>query len=514
MRIGILYNSIDRTREGQADFIDSENEVLETVNAVKNILEREGHDVLELKIDLDRLKILYELDLDIIFNLAEGLGSDRNAEWKIAAFLELIDLPFTGSNSYSLAMCNDKMISKSILLSHNIPTPKFRLIKNPYDTLNLDLNYPLIVKPVREHGGIGIGPESVVNNKEDMLKQVSLINGSFNQPVIVEEYKIGREINVSIIGMGNEAKVLPISEITFNLSVNDPLVVGYEAKWVKDSKWFKGTTRTCPASLEPHTLALVEQTSLNAYKALNCSGYGRVDIRLSEGIPYVLDVNPNPCINPFDSGFATSSSAGGIRYDDLILKILDMAKGKNMIKQIKLLRDHEEIKVSNLFLRPVCLSDQDTLLKWFNDSENLKYMDGPEQMKKEYLETEIMKKNGDHDFVVITNDVPIGFASIYNIDRKHDRGEISYLIGEKEFQGKGFSSKIVLGLIEFAFNKLKLNSLQASATSANKASLNTLQRTGFCKIGNRRSYHKHKGLYLDDILFDITAEDHKNKHEI
>ncbi len=511
MRIGILYNTVERgeQKKGLPSEMEAENEVLGTVSAVRSCLENAGQEVLLLRVSADVLGALKGLELDVIFNLAEGMGGDTSAEYKIAALLELFEIPYTGANSLTLAVCNDKFMAKNIMVSHGLTTPAYQLIKNPDEPIDTHLEYPLIVKPVREDASIGICPDSVVYDESRLRERIRHVIEVYRQPALVEDYIDGREFNVAVLGSGENARPLPIAEIIFNLPPGAPKVVSYEAKWIEDSLCYMGTTRCCPADLEPHLSAVLVDAALKAYKAVGCTGYGRVDVRLKNGVPYVLEVNPNPCINPEHSGFVAAIEADGMDVDYLVREIINYAVKRESLIQGNSKEQVDVLKTKNLTLRPVGLADVDTLLRWFNDAENLRFMDGSGQTSRERLEIEMMKGSDEYDFMVLVGDRPVGFASIYNLDLKNMRGEISFLIGEREDHRRGYGSEIVGALVDFAFRELKLNSLSASATVLNAGSIKILTKAGFTKIGTRRGYHQYKDEFLDEVFFDITSEDYQ-----
>jgi D-alanine-D-alanine ligase len=162
----------------------------------------------------------------------------------------------------------------------------------------------------------------VVKNYTELRKQFSFLVETYKQDVILEEYIPGRELNVAILG----GKPLPISEISFTGLPEDlPNIVTYDGKWTDGSVYYNHTKPVCPAPLNEKLKKKIESTALLAYNAMNCRDYSRVDIRLSnDGIPYVIEVNPNPDISS-DSGFARAAAAEGISYDELLYTIANFA---------------------------------------------------------------------------------------------------------------------------------------------------------------------------------------------
>ena len=189
------------------------------------------------------------------------------------------------------------------------------------------LKFPVIVKLLREDASIGISEFSVANDFDSALNRIKYLLENYKQEILVEEYIDGRELNVSILG----GKVLPISEITFDgLPKAFPKIVTYEAKWSPESIYYKNTIPKCPAIISDNIRERIEKTALEAFNAMDCRDYARVDVRLSKrNVPYVIEVNPNPDISP-DAGFVRSAQAAGYSYSELLKLIASFAlKRKN-----------------------------------------------------------------------------------------------------------------------------------------------------------------------------------------
>jgi D-alanine-D-alanine ligase len=187
------------------------------------------------------------------------------------------------------------------------------------------VSFPLIVKPAHEDASVGIDDSSVVYNLADLRKRVRFIHTEYDQPALAEEYIDGRELNVAILG-NNPPAALPISEIDFSgLTEGMHKIVSYEAKWIHGTVAYEGTRGVCPAVLPAPLEARIKETALRAYSLIGCRDYARVDFRLTkDGIPYVLEVNPNPDISD-DAGFARSARAQGYTFAEIVGKIVESA---------------------------------------------------------------------------------------------------------------------------------------------------------------------------------------------
>ncbi len=303
------------------------------------------HDVKILSVNEDTYLKLKEEKLDVVFNLADdGFRSDPTLEPHVAAMLDVLGIPYTGNNYFALALCQNKARAKEILAYHSILTPKFQVFSAINRKINPELKFPLIVKPIREDGSVGIKERSVVYNKEQLKEQVEHILTVYKQEALVEEFIDGREFNVAVIG-NKRSLVLPVAEINFTeIPKNTPKIVSYRAKWVKQSLVFKKTPVICPAAIDETLAEFVKETAKKCYKIFGCRGYARIDFRYEENVRtsdvsrtsdvdtdqkkenklYVLEVNPNPDISE-DAGITKAAVAAGMSYRDLLLKIINYA---------------------------------------------------------------------------------------------------------------------------------------------------------------------------------------------
>jgi D-alanine-D-alanine ligase len=310
--------------DGTPDIFGQES-VLSRLQAVQQALVSFGYAVqaLEARGDLTvLLRRIRTAKADLVFNLCEEFLGRTRLEMNIAALLELLDIPFTGSSALTLGLSQDKGKTKSILAHGGIPTPAYCVWQPGKERLLSGLRFPLIIKPLLEDASLGIDNDAYIPDEKTLKQQVQKVHQGYGQ-VLVEEYIEGRELNVSILG-NKKPQVLPISEIDFSsMPPGLPRICSYAAKWVENSREFSSTVPRCPTSLPVKVEEEVKRVSLEAYRMMDCQDYARVDIRLSaEGIPYVLEINANPDISP-DAGMTRSAKTAGYTYPEFIALMVE-----------------------------------------------------------------------------------------------------------------------------------------------------------------------------------------------
>jgi len=329
-RVAIIFNAIVQPAKGEAIDRIAEAGVIGEVKATERALRQLGIQFRTIPVKDDVVDLVSSLrahNPEVVINLCESVFGESHLEMSIPCLLELLRIPYTGSSSLALGLCQDKGLAKDVLTAHGIPTPKYRVMFSGEEEIS-GLSFPLIVKPLREDASIGISKESVVRGEAELKARVRYIRETYRQPALVEEYIEGRELNVAILG-NDPPQVLPISEILFlNKGADQPKLVNYQAKWVEESDAYKSTKPVCPAPLPPDLRDLVTSTALKAYRVLGCRDYARVDIRLRDGVPYVLEANPNPDISR-GVGFHRSLKAAGIAYEDFIRRLINFALNRD-----------------------------------------------------------------------------------------------------------------------------------------------------------------------------------------
>ena len=258
----------------------------------------------------------------LVFNLCESPGGDPSLEATVPSLLEALGFLYTGSRAATLTACLDKARAKERLAAHGLPTPRYAVLASPDEPCDVPL--PALVKPASEDASVGISNDSVVREPGTLARQVAYVLDRYRQPALVEEFIAGREFNVAIWG-NDPPEPLPVAEICY-LGFDDPLqrLLTYESKWVPDSYAYSHTPGVCPAQVEPELEECLVATALAAYRLMGCQGYARVDLRERDGVPHILEVNPNPSLAS-DAGFARAARAAGFDHAHMAERIVGFA---------------------------------------------------------------------------------------------------------------------------------------------------------------------------------------------
>jgi D-alanine-D-alanine ligase len=341
MRVGIIYDRGEKCKTAH-DIISFEA-IKSDVHSVRKTIKSIGHEPVIIPLETEGSDLKYAMcrffnriknsNVDVVFNLCEDINGNSQSEINIPAVLNLLNIPYTGSDVFSLAMTNDKQKTKHIMVREGIPTPRYRVFYTK--KISYHLNFPAIVKPNNEDGSFGIDSGAVVMNKEELEKRVAFVLENFRQPAIVEEYIEGREFNVSIFGNHPNLEILPISEILYvDFPDGKPKIADYNAKWLESSFEYSHTPVRCPAEMEKSLEEKIRRISLKCATIFGCRDYGRVDIRLDQsGRPFVIEVNANPDLSP-KAGFMRSFIAAGRTYQDFLGNVLKWAAERKDVTQV------------------------------------------------------------------------------------------------------------------------------------------------------------------------------------
>jgi D-alanine-D-alanine ligase len=332
--LSLIQNNIATHTKTKTDTF-AEWDTWETINALKEAIEI-YHDVSLVEANENALELFKKEKFDIVFNIAEGL-SGVSRESQIPAMLDMLNIPYTGSDALTLGICLDKARTKEILSYHNVPTAGFILVDKYRPLSNHSIEFPLIVKPVSEGSSKGIFSSSLVGSYDELNAEIKRVIYEYEQPAIIEEYLPGREFTVALIGNDDDTKVLPIVEIKYeDFPAGIKHLYSYEAKWVLDTKESDFNVFECPARLDSTLEKQIKETVLKTFKVLRCRDWSRVDVRLDKnGIPNIIEINPLPGIMPDpneNSSFPKAARAAGINYNEMIQNVLyESCKRHNLL---------------------------------------------------------------------------------------------------------------------------------------------------------------------------------------
>jgi D-alanine-D-alanine ligase len=289
-------------------------------------LREQGHEVKPLGIqdELNPIRqTVEEWKPTIVFNLLEAFDNVNLFDQNVVSYLELLRIPYTGCSPRGLILSRDKSLSKKLMAYHRIPVPEWTVFHRGRKVrVPPRLRFPLIVKSLTHESSIGIAQASVVGDEEKLRKRVEFIHESVGTHAIVERYIDGRELYVGVLGH-DRLQVFPVWEMHFSKMVegdNWPIATE-RVKWSAKYQKKHGIATNKAADLA-ELEAAIGKMAKRVYRAVELSGYGRIDLRLdAEGRIYVLEANPNPQI-AYGEDFAESAHHAGVEYGDLLDRIL------------------------------------------------------------------------------------------------------------------------------------------------------------------------------------------------
>ncbi|MFA5561552.1 MAG: ATP-grasp domain-containing protein [Eubacteriales bacterium] len=321
LTVGIIYNLKKGVHSDVPD-AEAEYDNIETVHAIEAALREGGHRTVLLEADGSLPERLRTTRLDIAFNIAEGI-SGRGREAQVPALLHYYGIPFTGSDETTLCVALDKALTKRLLLTHRIPTPRYAVLTP--DTLRRlpALPYPVIVKPVAEGSSKGISEVSVVKNREELRTLAAANLAAYRQDLLAEAYIAGREFTVGLLGNGEDLRVFTPMEICFKKPTQGAFhVYSYPVK----QDYTRYVSYACPADISPGIEQEMVRLSRKIYRALSCRDFARIDFRVSEeGKVCFIEINPLPGLAPGYSDYPMAAAFCGMDYAALVQGILHAA---------------------------------------------------------------------------------------------------------------------------------------------------------------------------------------------
>jgi D-alanine-D-alanine ligase len=307
-------------------YSDKQIEEFRTEYDVTANLEKAGHTVRALGLgdNLGDLRAaITDWKPDIAFNLLEEFQGIVTYDQYVVAFLELMKQPYTGCNPRGMMISRDKALSKQILAYHRIPTPGFAVFRRGQRyRVPRKMKFPLFVKSVTEDASLGISQASIVPDADRLKERVQFIHEQTNSDALVEEYVEGRELYVGVIG-NERLSTLPVWEMDFG-TLPDVMagIATRKVKWDKRYQAKHGIRTGAAQDLPEGCGAYLDKLSKRIFRALNLSGYARMDFRMRpDGSVFVLEANANPNIS-HQEDFADSAHAAGVSYPALLEQII------------------------------------------------------------------------------------------------------------------------------------------------------------------------------------------------
>jgi D-alanine-D-alanine ligase len=311
----VLHEALDA--HARAD----EKDALLQVEHVSQAMRAAGWSVGTLAVDLDLQSALESIRArrpTCIFNLVESLNRDGRLIHLAPALLEVSGVPFTGAGSDAMYLSSQKLLSKAWMRQQDVPTPA------SFTTGDVPSagGATWIVKSLWEHASFGMDDGCVVSGVAAARSRMEACHAEHGGEWFAEEFIDGREFNVSVIERDGKAEILPIAEMVFtDYPRGKPKIVGYAAKWDEAAPEYHATQRCFP-TLQAAEHAAITDVVGKCWRIFGLRGYARVDIRMDDkGVPWVLEVNANPCLSP-DAGFAAAVSEAGMEYNQVIERIV------------------------------------------------------------------------------------------------------------------------------------------------------------------------------------------------
>ena len=328
MRIGLTYDLKEAVNLASPSVVQPEDALeeydsVETIKGIATALEENGHTVVNLSGGRDFLAGIQKDKVDLVFNIAEGRGNYRSREAQVPGVLEMLNIPYTGSDPLTLAVCLDKPLTKQLVAAAGVATPRWEILSDPHDMEKMDWNtfpFPVFIKPVHEGSSIGIRSGSKIETPAKLSSAITTLIERYHQPVMVEEFIVGEEITTGVIG-NSPPNILGIMRV-IPRKPDENFIYSLEVK----RDWERLVDYEAPAKLKPSILDRIAESALKAYTVLSCRDISRVDFRVGrDGVPYFLEINPLPGLNPKSGDIVIMSRIMGWKYSSLISAVVNAA---------------------------------------------------------------------------------------------------------------------------------------------------------------------------------------------
>ncbi len=340
MRIGLAFDLKPHGSlpDGVPDDLHEEFDSPATVQAIGRALRELGHQVIELGNGKPLVEKLLRDPPDLVFNFAEGHGISRNREARVPAVCEMLDIPCTGSDPLTLALALDKDMCRRVVADAGVVVPKGILLTPPRTAYDGDfaefpamitesgLALPLIAKPNLEGSSKGIRSKCLIERLQDAGPVITSLWQDYRQAVLLEEYIAGEEVTVGVVG-NDSPRVLGAMRV-LPRQPTERFIYSLEVK----RDWQNRVRYECPPKLAHETLVALEAAALHVYEVLGCRDVARLDFRIRDGMPYFLEANPLPGLNPETGDIVLIARFMGMTHTQLIGAIVDAASARARLR--------------------------------------------------------------------------------------------------------------------------------------------------------------------------------------
>lgn len=335
MKIAVLY-SLPTRRAKKSPYLATDEDTKDSAEEAASALTSKGARTTLIGISEDTIEEVGAIKADVIFNLIEWDGLDTPLTLKILAHLDALKIPYTGSGIDAITLISDKIKMKKALDAAHLPTPRWQLFTTGDEKVQIDLQFPIILKLAWEHCSVGLTKDAIIHQPNALLSSVKERINTFHQPVYVEEFIDGKELQVTLLEREKGLTVLPPAEIVFESKGTNAFLT-FESRWNENHPDYD-TSHVTKADLSPALMQKLYRLAHNTYEIFNFHDYARLDIRTrkqlrNSGNPrdsrnweeelYILEANANPGLgDDEDYGMTVSYKAAGMTFADFVWTIV------------------------------------------------------------------------------------------------------------------------------------------------------------------------------------------------
>lgn len=321
--VGLAYN-LKKGIAAATEDAEAEYDNIETIEALESVFGKAGLKTVRLEQDAHFMTKVMDARPDFVFNIAEGIGG-RSREGQVPAMLDILGIPYSGSDTTTLCVALDKALTKRILRGYRVPTPAYlELLPRPVTSHPRHrLRFPVITKPSCEGSSKGISDLAIADNDMELQGLLERNFRLYGQTMLVEEYIAGREFTVGLLGNGEALRVFEPMEICYLDQINrENSIYSFNVK----KNYQQYVRYECPAKLDKKANSTLKRYAATAFNALHCRDFARADFRLgADGTFHFIEINPLPGLAPGYSDYPMLAAANGVDYEQLVLAVLNAA---------------------------------------------------------------------------------------------------------------------------------------------------------------------------------------------